>query len=253
MKGTLGIGSNKLVSSVAARIVSNHSDLCTVPWGSEASFFAPLKVRLLPLIRSKLEQELLSEFNIRRNHQLAAIPIVQLAAVFGRLGPILHRQALGIDNAPVLPPSIKPFVLEETTLQDDTNDDHILCGHLYGMTERACARMRQADSLPHTVWLHLRYSDGVDITRRMKLRAPTVVDPLLFQILKPFYLKTNFRRQRIRYLSLTFTDLEFSPSQLNLFDRPAAHQKEVRLVSALDSLREKYGEQTVQWGKTMVN
>jgi DNA polymerase-4 len=249
LPGILGIGSNKLVSNVAARVAAHHSDLCAVPWGSEASFLAPLKVRLLPTVRSRIEEALLSEFNIQRNGQLAAIPVMQLASVFGRLGPLLHRQALGIDHAPVLPPDTRPFFLEETTLPDDTNDDSVLTGLLYGMTERACVRMRRQDAVPHTVWLHLRYSDGTDITRHLKLKAPAI-DPLLFRILEPFYLKTNFRRQRIRYLGLTFTDIEFSPGQLGLFDSPPEQAREERLVEALDRLRGKYGEHAVQWGRT---
>jgi DNA polymerase-4 len=250
LDSTLGIGSNKLVSRVAARVIACHGDLCTVPWGSEASFLAPLKVRMLPGVRLKTERELLAEFNIRWNRQLAAISIPQLAAVFGRLGPLLNRQALGIDHTPVLPPGAKPFILEERTLQNDTNDDYILLGIFYGLMERACARMRRNDALPHTVWLHLRYSDGVDITRCLKLKNPTVIDPLLFQTLRPFYLKTSFRRQRIRYMGLTFTDFEYSPSQLTLFDRPESHRKDERLVKALDRVRAKYGANAVRWGKT---
>ena len=73
---------------------------------------------------------------------------------------------------------------------------------------------------------------------------------MLFQILLPFYLKTGFRRQRIRYMSLTLTDLEFSPAQLNLFGPSALRQKEERLIAALDAIREKYGSETVWWGKT---
>jgi DNA polymerase-4 len=251
LSGTVGAGSNKLVSGVAARVAARYSDLCSVPLGSEASFLAPLQVRMLPAVRTKTEKALLSEFNIQWNRQLAAIPPLQLTAVFGRQGALLHRQALGIDNTPVLPPGTKPFVLEETTLPEDSNDDRILLGLLYGMTERACARMRDQGVFPHTVWLHLRYSDGVDITRRLTLKAPTVTDPLLFRLLQPFYLKTSFRRQRIRYLSLTFTDLEFSLNQLALFDRPADHQKADRLVHALDTLREKYGISSIQFGRTM--
>ncbi|MBN2105080.1 hypothetical protein JW835_13655 [bacterium] len=249
---TLGIGSNKLVSHVAARVITSHGDLCTVPWGSEASFLAPLKVRVLPGVRLKTEKQLLAEFNIRWNHQLASISMPQLAAVFGRLGPLLHRQALGIDPTPVLPPSTKPFILEEITLENDSNDDPVLLGYLYRMTERACARMRKQDVLPHTVWLHLRYSDGVDMTRRLKLKATAAIDPLLFRRVKPLYLKTSYRRQRIRYMSLTFTDLEYSPGQLCLFERSEAHRKEERLVNALDRMRIKYGENAVQWGRTSI-
>ncbi len=250
LNGTLGVGSNKLVSGIAARIAVRHSDLCSVPWGSESSFLAPLRVRMLPAVASKTEKALLSEFNIRWNRQLAGISIPQLAAVFGRLGPLLQRQALGIDNAPVLTPDTKPFVLEEIVLQEDSNDDTLLLGWLYRLTERACARMRLQNAVPHTVWLHLRYADSIDVTRRMKLRSATVTDPLLFRLLQPFYLKASFRRQRIRSMSLTFTDLEFSPAQLTLFDPADTRLRESRLVGALDALRRKYGESAVQFGKT---
>jgi len=248
LDGTLGVGSNKLVSGVAAKVVAPHGDLCAVPAGSEASFLAPLRVRMLPSVRSKTERELLAEFNIRFVRQLSAIPLVQLALVFGKLGPVLHRQALGIDETPVLPPGTKPFVLEEKTMEEDTNDDGVLSGMLYGMVERACRAMRSRNVLPKTVWFHLRYSDGMDVTRCLRLDHPTATDPFLFRVLEPFFLKTNARRQRVRYLSVTFTDLFVPPAQLSLFESSDG-RKEEALVSAVDAIRSKHGDGAVRFGR----
>ena len=58
--GTVGLASNKLVSGVAARVVRPCGRLCEVPPGSEASFLAPLSVRLLPAVRRQGEGRLLS-------------------------------------------------------------------------------------------------------------------------------------------------------------------------------------------------
>ena len=251
LRSTLGIGSNKLVSGVAARVVESHGDLYAVPSGSEASFLAPLGVDVLPAVRQGMTRTLLAEFNIRVVQQLAAFSVVQLTSVFGKRGILLRRQALGIDERPVQPLLTKPFVLEEMTLDEDTNDDAILLGIIYGMLERACRRMRAKGVLPSTVWLHIRYTDGVDVARRLVLRTPVAVDPLLFQRLEGLFLKASNRRQRVRYLSLTFTDFIFPSCQLTLFRMPGHHRKEEALVVALDRIRAKHGERAVQFGRTL--
>lgn len=248
---TLGIGSNKLVSGVAAKVVESHGDLYTVPPGSEASFLAPLRVRFLPAVREKKDRNLLEEFNVRLVRQLAAFSVMQLASVFGKRGVILHRQALGIDDRPVLPPASQPFILEEETLAEDTNDDAVLLAILYGMMERACRRMRAKGMLPRTVWLHLRHTDGVDVTRRLKLQTPVNTDRILFPHLESLYMKVSERRQRIRYLSLTFTDLILPTAQMVLFAAPSNHPKEEALVTALDTIRSRFGETSVQWARVM--
>ena len=248
---TLGVGSNKLVSGVAARVVQSHGDLYTVPFGSEASFLAPLRVRLLPAVKDRKDRALLEELNIRLIDQLAALSLLQLSSVFGKRGLVFHRQALGIDDAPVRPPASKPFILEEETLAEDSNDDGVLLGMLYGMTERACRRMREKGVEPRTVWIHIRHSDGMDITRRMKVVRPVNVDPVLFGEIEPFFLKTCFRRQRVRYVSITITDLIFPSAQTSLLESFAEPSREESLVEALDAIRGKYGEKVVRWGRAM--
>lgn len=251
LKSTLGAGSNKLVSGVAARIVESHGDLYAVPSGSEASFLAPLRVEMLPAVQAVKDKTLLREFNIRMIRQLAAFSITQLTLVFGKRGIVLHRQALGIDDSPVRPPDSKPFVLEERNLDQDTNDDCVLLGILYGMMERACQQMRIKGILPRTIWLHLRYTDGMDVTRCLRLQDPLVTDKFLFGKLEPFYLKTSFRRLRVRYMSLTFTDLILRPAQLSLFGDSCKPQKQEGLVSAMDKIRTRYGRSAIKLGRTL--
>jgi len=246
---TLGIGSNKLVSGVAARLIQSHGDLYTVPPGSEASFLAPLRVQMLPAIHNRKDRTLLQELNIRQIQQLAKLSMLQLAVVFRKRAPLLHKQALGIDYRPVLPPAAKSFVLEEETLDDDTNDDGILLGRLYRLMELACQRMRAQNVIPRTGWLHLRHSNGIDITRRLRLKAPTNIDLLLFSELEPLYMNAAARRQRIRYMSLTFTDLVQPDAQLTLFETPV-HPREEKLALAMDAIRTRFGDK-IAWGRTL--
>jgi len=247
-EGTVGLASNKLVSGVAARVIRSCGDLCEVPPGSEAPFLAPLRVRLLPAVR-KAEGPLLAEFNIRFVEQLAGIPLPQLVRVFGRFGCVLHRQALGIDEAPVRPPEIKPFVLEEETLAGDTNDDAVLLSVLRLITERACRKLRTQKAFARTAWLFIRYSSGMDVTRRQRLNSPAVLDRILFRLIEPVFLKANASRQRVRYLSLTLTDLAPSGVQLRLFDDVPELAREERLACAMEALRRKYGFSSVGFGR----
>jgi len=246
LAGTLGIGSNKLVSGVAARVIETHGDLVTVPPGSEAAFLAPLNVRMLPALRNRAEREKLTELNIRRVHQLAVLTPGQLAAVFGRRAALLRRQALGMDDQPVRIPAARPFILEEAGM--DTNDDERLLGTLFLLMERACRRLRVQGVVSRTVWLHIRYADGLDMIRKERLPAAGLPERVLFPILESLFLKVSGRRQRLRHMSLTFTDLSALPAQTALFDF-SPHSREEALIRALDDLRGRFGEGALQWGR----
>ncbi|MBN2200648.1 hypothetical protein JW777_01705, partial [bacterium] len=246
-EGTAGLASNKLVSGVAAAVIRSCGDLCEVPAGSEAPFLAPLAVRLLPAVR-KAEGPLLAEFNIRLVEQLAGIPLPQLVRVFGRFGFLLHKQALGIDEAPVRPPEVKPFVLEEETLAADTNDDAVLLSVLRLLAERACSRMRAKNVFARTAWLFIRYSSGMDAVRRVRINCPAGLGRILFRSIGPAFLKANRSRQAVRYLSLTLTDLAPSGVQLRLFEETPELDREERLACAMEALRGKYGFSSVGFG-----
>lgn len=246
LAGTLGIGSNKLVSGVAARVIESHGDLVTVPPGSEAAFLAPLRVRMLPAMRNRREREKLTELNIRRIHQVAALTPGQLAVVFGRRASLLRRQALGIDDQPVRVPAARPYILEEAGL--DTNDDEVLLGTLFILMERACRRLRAQGAVARTVWLHIRYGDGADVTRRERLPPAGLPDRVLFPVLESLFLKASERRQRLQAMSLTFTDLSAPAGQTALFDF-SLHSREEALIRALDDLRGRFGEGVLHWGR----
>ncbi len=163
---------------------------------------------------------------------------------------MLRSQALGIDDRPVLSPAVKSYILEEETLAEDSNDDALLLGILYRMTENACIKMRQKGILPRTLWMHIRHADGVDAARRKKLSLNAVMDRTVFAAVREVYIKCTERRQRVRYMSLTFTDLIPPDPQLRLFDHQNKNTKEQALISALDHIRGHFGFAAVRWGRT---
>lgn len=249
-----GVAGNKLVSGVAARVL-RPVGLCDVPPGREASFLRPVKVRNLPAVGPGTEGRLLSDLNVVYAGQLACLPVPLLMTVFGRIGIVLHRQALGLDESPVRPPERAPGIEEKTAdLPEDTNDDEVLLAALYGLVERGCRRLRRMKARAGEAILSVRYSDGVTASRRAGLRPPLDGDLSLFRRLQPVFDETISRRGRVRALTLRLLRLDAGPAQLPLFPvrelrGNGGGEREPLLMTALDRVRARYGERAVITGR----
>lgn len=264
-----GVAVNKLVSGVAARVL-RPVGLCDVLPGQEASFLRPVAVGNLPAVNPEVEGRLLSDLNVTYVGQLAALPCALLAAAFGRAGPVLYRQAHGLDDAPVRPPSRVPVVEERiAALPEDTNDDAILLAALYRLVERGCRRLRRGNCFAGEAIFSVRYSDGATAARRVPLRPPVNRDMTLFAGLRSVFGEVVARRGRVRSMTLRLARLGPAPAQMLLFsgddeliipDAGAVGgtaprldaNRERSLLAALDHLRAKHGESAVMTGRTSV-
>jgi DNA polymerase-4 len=249
-----GVAVNKLVSGVAARVI-RPVGLCDVLPGQEASFLRPVAVGNLPVVDPEVEGRLLSDLNVTYVGQIAALPPPMLAAAFGRKGPMLHRQARGLDDSPVRPPSRAPVVEERMpALPEDTNDDAVLLAALYSLIERGCRRLRRMGWFAGEASLSVRYSDGVTASRRAPLRPPLNRDMTLFIKIRPVFDEVVSRRGRVRSLTLRLARLGPAPAQMRLFPEMPERLhldagRERALLGALDRLRAKHGESAVLTGR----
>jgi len=108
----VGIASSRL----AARIAAEQPDSPTlVDSGEEAEFLAPL-----PLSRLSVEARVLDRlrrWGVESIGQLADLPGNEIASRFGHAGQILHRQARGLDNHPLIPHAPSPTFDEGMDLE----------------------------------------------------------------------------------------------------------------------------------------
>ncbi|TLY17953.1 MAG: hypothetical protein E6K67_07910 [Nitrospirae bacterium] len=254
LPGAMGIGSNKLVSGVAADVVQ-PPQLYDVRPGSERIFLAPLPVTMLPGISrssAKAILPLLEDLNLRTLGEIAEIPLPQLAVVFGRQGELLHRWANGIDVSPVLPPVQHPTVATSVTLDPDDVDDVRLLAHIYGLLEKLCRTLRCQGRVCRRLLLTLWHSDHVEVSRYCTFAAGTYWEVEMYPCLKGLFLGCFQRRVRIRRMALLAEALAPPEEQLSLFDfDPSQTRKQARmrrLALALDSLRERFGNRVVSRG-----
>ncbi len=251
MRASLGIAANKLVSRIAARTVPPRR-IIDVERGNEASFIAPLSVRLLPGVGDARVRTLFDDLNVKLIGEIATISLPHLRMIFGAFAIVLHQRALGLDLDPVRPPVRRPASADEITLAEDTNDDRVLLGHLYSLVEQIAARMRTAELRAGDATLTVRYSDGVETTRRADLPIPSFQDFDLYAVIEKLYFKANERRTRVRHMKVSFAHAEKRPRQLDLDFDEESDDVSVRhsgLLEALDRIRGKHGYAAVRFGR----
>lgn len=150
LSGTAGVAANKMVSSIASRIIPKEEQIV------EAAFMAPLKVTVIPGIGRFHLKMLLEDLGIIKVHQLAALDMESLHLIFGSRARIIHQRAMGIDPTPVYPTPQKPLVCEEITLAEDENDNEKLLAVLHRMVERCARRLRERKACPQRAGAFLR-------------------------------------------------------------------------------------------------
>jgi DNA polymerase-4 len=250
LPGTVGVAGNKMISSIASRIMPSEGVL-DVDHGREASFMAPLKVNVVPGIGRFRRKILLEELNIIRVRELATLDMGSLKLVFGREAYVIHQRALGIDQTPVYPTPAKPLVSEEITFPQDENDDGKLLGALYNLVEKCSHRLRSRALFPRKAGLLIRYSDQLEAKRQLKLPRLSFWDFDLYGPMEELFFKACKRRVRVRFIKIWFWDFSSASGQLSLFhDLSSAAEKKATVIQTLDHIRERYGEKAIKYGKT---
>lgn len=249
LSGTVGVAGNKMVSSIASRIVSSEAVL-DVHHGQEASFMAPLNVRVVPGIGRFRQKILLEELNIIRVRELTALDMGHLRLIFGRQAYLIHQRTLGIDPTPVYPAPARPIVSEKITLPQDENDDEKLLETLYSLVEKCAYRLRSRALFPRSAGIWIRYSDQMETRRQVKLPRLSFWDFDLYHPLETLFFKACKRRVRVRFIKIWFWDFSPASGQLSLFQDPLpAAKKKTSVIQTLDRIRERYGQNAIKYGK----
>jgi DNA polymerase-4 len=250
LPGSVGVASNKMVSSIASRTIPSEGVL-DVDHGHEFFFIAPLKVNVLPGVGPVRRRILLEELNITLVRQVAALDMGSLKLLFAQQAYVIHQRALGIDPTPVYPPSTEPTVTEEVTLSHDENDDEKLLGVLYALVEKCSYQLRSRSLLPRKAGLYFRYTDQEEVTRHVQIPRSSFWDFDLYTPLEVAFLKACQRRVRVRFMKIWFRDFSAPSAQLSLFAfAPHDEKKKAQVISALDRIREKHGEESIQYCRT---
>ena len=249
---SLGVAASKLVAKIAnnvgkasARSEGPPNAILVVPPGKEAEFLAPLPVKALWGVGPKTAAGL-EALGMRTIGDLARWREVDLVGRFGAHGHSLAFHARGIDDEPVEVTHETKSISKETTFAQDVGDRDVLEGTLLALAEGVGRELRREGLKCRTVNLKFRRPDFTTLTRQVTLREPTDLDQRIYREAKRLMNKVWRPGQQVRLIGVGASKLDASAEQLSLWD--PGSEKEEHLQEAIDSLRERFGNQAVRWG-----
>lgn len=247
---SIGGATNKLVAKIANDWGKKQKSgpeppnaITIVPPGKEAGFMMPLPVQTLWGIGPKTAGKL-AEIGITTIGALAQTPDETLEMMFGRFGSDLRQRALGIDDRPITIEHAVKSVSNEITFAQDLTDESLLLGHFRKLSEQVGRRLRKASLAGTTVQIKLRWSDFTTITRQKTLPSASNLDQEIYDAAAALFLKNHPEGRPVRLIGVGVSNLNPPAYQLGLWDDD--HQKELKLLTAVDALRERYGREIIK-------
>ncbi len=237
---SLGIGENKLVSQIAAKLRKPDA-LVEVPRGTARDFLAPLEARWLPGIGPKAAERLRAA-GLLTIRDVAEAPPEKLSQAAGSYAAQLREFALGIDEreVEVEREEAKSYGVQDTFSENIAERDAILA-KLRTMADGLMARVRADGKAIRTATVKVRYPDFTDESHAATLDEATDLETDIYPHLARLLRGAWKRREPLRLVALRFSNVCDPISQaelpLDADARRRAHQhKAARL---LDELRAK--------------
>ncbi len=240
-----GVAPSKFVAKIASDI-DKPDGLTVVPPNGVRDFLDPLPIKKMWGV-GKVTQLALSRLNIHTFKDLRKTPVKVLEKKFGKHGVKIHLLAMGVDERDVVPEhDVKSIGHEQTFLQDIISLDAAQ-KELLALADKVARRMRHKSLTGKTVTLKVKYFDFVQITRSTTL-PKSINDGLeIYSAACRLLEKTEVTKKPIRLLGISLSQLSFLGigTQLSLFDQDQSFQKRQRLNTVLDSLYERFGDESV--------
>jgi DNA polymerase-4 len=249
---SVGIASNKLVAKIATEVgkkaAKGNSPPCgltIVPAGEEAAFLAPLPIEMLwgvgPKTAAKLEG-----LGMHTIADIAKWPESSLIHSFGENGRDLARRARGEDERMIVTEHEAKSMSQETTFAHDIRDDTALKKTLRELSEDVGRNLRRSSLAGATIKLKLRWPDFTTLTRQATLPHRTDEGDEIYK--RALELMNSVRKpgQAVRLIGVGVSGLGVPVRQLALWDTQS--EKSRKLRDAIETLREKYGDEVIQHG-----
>lgn len=249
LPSSLGIATNKLVAKIAndvgkaaVRSSSPPNAITEVPPGEEANFLAPLPVTSLWGIGDKTAEKL-DQMGVKSIGELADFPDNRLIQLFGKYGHDLYLRAHGIDKRPIATSYGIKSVSHETTFAQDVTEREELRRVLLSLSDKVARRLRKANLCGNTIRLKLRWADFTTITRQSTLSHATDQNREIYNAVWDLFVGAWHPSQAVRLIGVGVSGLGPPVRQLSLWEDD--FRKEARLLSAVDELRDRYGDKIV--------
>ncbi len=245
---SIGVATGKTVAKIASDRDKPHG-ITVVPPGTEASFLAPLPVRLMPGVGPATAARLVS-LGIRTLGELAALDEDTARQILGSHGPAVVRRSSGLDSRPVRERDAVKSVSNERTFAVDLRDRREVGDVIAGLAEHVARRLRRKGLKGRTVHLKVRFSDFSTRTAQLTLDDPTDDCQVVLTAARSLLEAAWAPGVGVRLLGVGLSGFGSASRQLTLLDGPQVKRDARReaIDRAVDELRERFGDDAVHFG-----
>lgn len=253
---SVGVSFNKVFAKLGSDLKKPDATTVIPPEGWRDIVW-PLPVGDM-LFAGRSTQRVLGQYGIETIGQLAACPEEMAEQLLGKMGGQLWRYANGLDNSPVRPghqrEPVKSVGNGTTFPADLVRWEQIRQG-LAPLCDSVATRLRRQRLYAGGVSVTLKGADFKAVSRQTRLDEPThlmrdiweTAQELARQIWKA---PTPIRAMTVTALYVTEDGQAYR--QLDLLGQTSAKRSErqEKLESAVDAIREKYGSGAIRFGQT---
>lgn len=199
-------------------------------------------------------QNTLRKYGIHTIGDIARMDLALMRQLLGRTGETLWIYANGLDDSPVRqadahedPKSIG----SSTTLSHDITTDKEVRETFFGLAETVAARLRKSGLKAGEVQITIRNAEFQEVQRQKQLAAAVCDSHSIFRAAWELYRKEN-KRWAVRLLGVRAGRLiPAGESQVSFFEDTDGLKRREQLETAVDRVREKYGDGSIDWALVM--
>ena len=262
---SVGVATSKTVAKVASDM-DKPCGLTVVYPGRESDFLAPLPVRRLSGVGAVAERELLAH-GVRTLGDMARADEALLRRIFGKNAGMMRTRARGGDATPVEEGEAVKSVSNEMTFARDLTTRADVEAAVATMAAKVGRRLRKKGLAGRTLLLKVRFSDRSVRSVQKRLSGPSddelAMIPLLYRMLGEVWREgmpvrllgvgvSGFEADEVVQETL-FDVAREAPSEQDVAPLIEDDEKRTRLLAATDSLRNRFGEDAVRFGRELRN
>ena len=193
-------------------------------------------------------EKTLEKFGIHTIGDIARMELPAMRRMLGKTGEALWTYANGLDHSPVAaagagePPKT---IGNSTTLpRDVTTEEEIKCT-LLSLAESVSFRLRRQDLKAGEIQLTVKNAEFEEFQRQCRIDPPVCDSQSIYRAALNLYRREN-KKWAVRLLGVRAGKLtDAGQAQQSLFGQSDGREKQERLESAMDRVREKYGKASV--------
>jgi DNA polymerase-4 len=250
LTASVGVAPNKLVAKIASDL-DKPDGLTVVHAGNLRAVLDPLSVRRLPGLGRKLGERV-EAAGIATLGELRSAPDSVLWRIFGRDTQRMRERAAGIDDRPVMAEWDEKSISAEETFATDLADPARMQAEVLRLADRAGARMRAQNLATGCVQVKIRRADFTTFTRQKRFE-PSTTDSRTIAHIADGLLAGWLEEQpgaRVRLLGVGVNHLH-AADQMDLFAPPGTARAGTALDSAVDRIRERFGNLALRRGSAL--